>query len=276
MAAFPAEDRAQSVSSLDIFADDLPIQASLGLSWNISEDLFSFNLNIPDTPFTKRGVISAVSSIFDPLGFLSPITFQGKILAREITAHGSGMWDERLPDHLEKKWKLWKELLKSTKGIRIRRKFLLNDLSYADSFKVDVFSDASEKAISAVAYMRALFGSKEEVGFIMGKSKLTPAGGTTIPRLELCAALLATELANVIADQLSISLENFLYHTDSRVVLGYIHNRKRRFYTYVANRVDIVLKQPNPQKWQYVVTQNNPADLGTRPLTSPNELTRSI
>ena len=53
MAAFPVEERAKSVSTLDIFADDLPSQASLGLAWNISEDLFSFNLNIPDKPFTK-------------------------------------------------------------------------------------------------------------------------------------------------------------------------------------------------------------------------------
>jgi len=98
----------------------------------------------------------------------------------------------------------------------------------------------------------------------MGKSKLAPSGGTTIPRLELCAGVLATELAAIISEHLDVSMEHFVYHTDSKVVLGYLYNRKRRFYTYVSNRVQAILRSSKSSQWHYVATQNNPADCGTR------------
>ena len=54
------------------------------------------------------------------------------------------------------------------------------------------------------------------------------------------------------------------YFTDSKVVLGYIRNKTRRFYTYVSNRVDRIHNSTNPSQWNYVVTSKNPADVGTR------------
>ena len=70
----------------------------------------------------------------------------------------------------------------------------------------------------------------------MGKAKLAPTHGQTIPRLELCAAVLATEITESIRDQLDIPPSNFQFFTDSKVVLGYISNESRRFYNNVANR----------------------------------------
>lgn len=61
---------------------------------------------------------------------------------------------------------------------------------------INVFSDASKKAIAAVAFVQMFSGSEVEVGFLIGKPKLDPSGGTTIFRLELCGAVLATNLYN--------------------------------------------------------------------------------
>lgn len=99
-----------------------------------------------------------------------------------------------------------------------------------------VFSDASTKAIAAVAYLRVTDSCGiNHVGFIMGKAKLSPE--QTVPRLELCAAVLAVELAEFITSEIDIPLDDTTYFTDSKVVLGYICNETRRFYVYVSNRV---------------------------------------
>ncbi|XP_052255023.1 uncharacterized protein LOC127860749 [Dreissena polymorpha] len=84
ISSFPVEDLAIDMTSFDISTDEMPDQASLGLKWNINADTFEFKINIAGRPFTRRGVVATVNSIFDPLGFLAPVTIEGKILVREI------------------------------------------------------------------------------------------------------------------------------------------------------------------------------------------------
>lgn len=98
----------------------------------------------------------------------------------------------------------------------------------------------------------------------MGKSKLAPYPVHTIPRLELCAAVLAVELAELIQSKIDLELHAVRFFTDSRIVLGDIHNSSRRFYTYVANRITHVRSSTEPIQWHYVSTEENPADHGTR------------
>ena len=85
-------------------------------------------------------------------------------------------------------------------------------------------------------------------GLVMGKFKLTPHH--TIPRLELCAAVLDVEVAKFVAEHLDISTDACYFYTDSRVVFGYIFNKTRRFHVYVANKIDRIRR----------ATENNPAD----------------
>lgn len=80
--------------------------------------------------------------------------------------------------------------------------------------------------------------------------------GHTIPRLELCAAVLATEIAEIIRDQLKIHQDNFLFFTDCQVVLGYISNETKRFYIYVANRVGRIRLFSQQSQWHFFSEQN--------------------
>ncbi|TWW74375.1 hypothetical protein D4764_14G0003760 [Takifugu flavidus] len=115
-------------------------------------------------------------------------------------------------------------------------------------------------AIAAVAYLRALdFDGKWHVGFVMGKSKLAPYPMHTVPRLELCAAVLAVELAEVIQSEMDIESQAVRFFTD------------RRFYTYVANRVARIRSSTEPKQWQYMMTDENPADHGTSQLSPSQE-----
>lgn len=96
MEAFPAEDRAKDLKDLDLAVDPLPLQRSLGLSWNLKTDSFTYLVSCEEKPFTRRGVLSTVNSLYDPLGFVAPITMQGKALVRDLSSEQSE-WDAPLP-----------------------------------------------------------------------------------------------------------------------------------------------------------------------------------
>lgn len=100
--------------------------------------------------------------------------------------------------------------------------------------------------------------------FLRGKGSLAPNGGNTIPGMELCAAVLGIEVADIIKEQLGIPSECFRYYTDSQIVLGYLTNTIRGFYVYVSNGVKRVHSSSSPTQWTHVATEQNPADLATR------------
>ena len=146
-------------------------------------------------------------------------------------------------------------------------------VSLAKDVEVHIFSDASEQAIAASAYLKVTDNDGHiSIRFLMGKGKLAPVRGHTIPRLELCAAVLATEIAEIISIQLDIPLTSMYYYSDSKVVLGYISNQTRRFYNYVSNRVDLILKVSKADQWSYISTDKNPADSCTRSIFSISDV----
>lgn len=264
--AFPADDLAKGMKELEFGKDSLPNQRSLGLNWNLESDVFFFQVATGDKPYTKRGVLSTINSIFDPIGFLAPVVLEGKSLLRHLVC-GAVDWDETLPAEQMGDWKRWKESLVHLEDIKIPRTYLPGSLSNCKEKSVHIFCDASELAIAAVGYLKTTSQKDEcNVGFVMGRGKLAPPHGHTIPRLELCAAVLAVELACSISDHLSIPIDEFSMYSDSRVVLGYIYNTSRRFYTYVTNRVSFIQKMTKPVQWSFVPTERNPADQATRAL----------
>lgn len=265
MSAFPSEDLATNLKDLDLHGEEKPLQRSLGLSWDVNNDVFLFQLSTDNKPVTRRGLLSTVNGIFDPLGFLAPVTIYGKLLLRKLVAQTQN-WDEPLSDDLASLWNSWKCSLNVLQDLRIQRTYV-TDLSRAVTKELHVFSDASEKAIAAVTYLRTTDREGQvKLGFVLGKAKVAPISGHTIPRLELCASVLAVEIAQLALEHLDLHIDCVMYYTDSKVVLGYICNESRRFYTYVANRVERIRKFTTPSQWNYVPTDRNPADLATRCL----------
>lgn len=63
MEAFPAEDRAKDVRNFDLRRDSLPAQRSLGVFWDLEAGAFTFNVSLPEKPFTRRGALSIVNSV---------------------------------------------------------------------------------------------------------------------------------------------------------------------------------------------------------------------
>ena len=104
------------------------------------------------------------------------------------------------------------------------------------------------------------------VGLVIAKTKVAPIKRMTIPRLELCGALIAARLLKHVSGLLSIPAENIFAWTDSRVVLGWLRGDPRRFKTFVGNRVSEVLELIPPNARRHVSGKNDPADCASQRL----------
>ena len=83
------------------------------------------------------------------------------------------------------------------------------------------------------------------------------------------SAVLAIELAELISSEIDMELDDTIFYSDSKVVLGYISNDSRRFYVYsFSNRVQRIRSYSRSEQWQYVSTDVNPADIATRSVTA--------
>ncbi|XP_048747853.2 uncharacterized protein LOC125660050 [Ostrea edulis] len=275
MANLPLQDLSKELKNVDLDSDDLPLQRSLGLNWDLDSDSFTFRVSLKETPFTRRGVLSTVSSLFDPLGLIAPVTIQGKLILRDLIS-GTVDWDEPLSENHRVQWEQWKNSLKACENLFIPRAYSPISLRKAVRVEIHTFCDASERAIAAVSYLRSVYQDEtSHLGLLMGKAKVAPKHGTTIPRLELCAAVLSVEVSNIVRRNMDINIDVVKFYTDSKIVLGYLHNETRRFYVYVANRVQHIRQLTCPDQWQYVPTQKNPADLATRSVPA-DKMSNSI
>ncbi|XP_075539206.1 uncharacterized protein LOC142573874 [Dermacentor variabilis] len=264
--AFPREDHARGLKNLDFGTDASLTQRSLGLLWDIGDDSFVFRAPRQDRPYTRRGVLSTVNSLYDPLGFMAPITVQGKYLLRDLVTKGYN-WDTPLSDEKKQRWDEWENSLQELQHLHVQRTYAPVSTLEAERRDIHVFSDASTRAVAAVAYLRVTDKQgNRHAGFVMGKAKLAPQPEHTIPRLELCAAVLAVEMTDSILRELDFQPNSVTFYTDSKVVFGYIYNETRRFYVYVANRVQQIRSSTQPEQWKYVHTDENPADHATRAI----------
>ena len=94
----------------DLHFDHALIERALGLQWHVTSDTFRFKSTIEDRPQTRRGILSTVSSQYDPLGFIAPFLLPAKILLQDLCSKGLG-WDDKIPEEDLKHWDNWLEKL---------------------------------------------------------------------------------------------------------------------------------------------------------------------
>nr|XP_023025899.1 uncharacterized protein LOC111513909 [Leptinotarsa decemlineata] len=130
------------------------------------------------------------------------------------------------------------------------------------------FSDASQTAYAACIYVRSSDRSERfRCRLLYSKTRVAPLKTLTIPRLELCAALLLAELMNKVKLAIistSVKIENINFWSDSSITLSWIRGPPNTWKVFVANRVARIQELSNPSNWKNVNTRDNPADLPSR------------
>ena len=197
-------------------------------------------------------------------------------MGKRVNGEETLRWDEPLPEELALRWINWRDCLKDLENVSVPRSYKPEEFGDVARAEIHAFSDASQNAIGAAVYLR-LFNHQGEasVSLVYGQAKVAPIHPTSIPRLELCGAVLATEAARKVTQELDMEIASVTYYTDSKVVLGYIKNDTRRFHVYVANRVQAIRNLSQPDQWEYVESSVNPADQATRGL-KPKPLMESL
>ncbi|XP_072171548.1 uncharacterized protein [Diadema setosum] len=262
--SIPEVERAKDVKGLDINHDALPVERALGISWDVESDCLLYKCQPKSKPQTRRGILSVVSSIYDPLGYVSPFVLQAKLILQELTRLKLG-WDETIPDAEKENWNKWLRDLPTMAEFEVNRCVIPHDFGQVVECELHHFADASEVAYGAVSYLVSKNADGEvHSGLILAKSHLAPLKKLTIPRLELTAATVSVKLDAKLKAELELPIKRSVYWTDSTIVLQYIRNEDKRFNTYVANRVTAIRDQSDPGQWHHVNSHDNPADDVTR------------
>ena len=84
LVSIPEGERRKSLQDQELRLGTLPTEKALGIHWNIEKDKLGFDVNFKDKPYTKRGMLSVVSSIYDPLGLVSLFLLEGSIVHRGV------------------------------------------------------------------------------------------------------------------------------------------------------------------------------------------------
>ena len=278
MDAFPTSEWSEVA-----LAQEPSASKALGLIWNPVQDSLGIVSNVPNRPFTKRGVLATINSTYDPLGILSPVLLQGKIIQREVLPQkGRGSpsidrlgWDDPLPAEHKLRWNQWLRSLDDISLITIPRCHKPKGFGKVSSYELHCFSDASKDSIGYVIYLLC-WGTtpRPAVAFVHGSSRVSPRSADTIPRLELCAAMAVVRAACRVRKELRLPLHQTFFYTDSLVVLGYLKNTSKRFSRYVARRVEEILKYSDLLQWSHLAGRCNVGDVATRPH-SPSQLIKT-
>lgn len=242
----------------------------LGLLWSPHEDRFHFRVLVEDRRCSKRSILSDIARIYDPLGFLVPVTFYAKYFMQLLWACGVS-WDDEVPEDLASEWLRFKQQLPLLESLSLPRRMLNEPVS----LQLHGFCDASERGYCAVLYIRT---GTNVVELCCAKSKVAPLRKLSIPRLELQAAVLLSDLLVSFVDALKpfYQFDDITAWSDSTVALAWIKSCPSKWKTFVANRVSHIQDRIPPDCWRHVGTAENPADCGSRGTLPRDFLNNSL
>ncbi|GFX16434.1 integrase_H2C2 domain-containing protein [Trichonephila clavipes] len=242
---------------------------ALGIIWNPKLDCFLFRIEQQrPTSFTKRLVLSTIARIFDPLGLLGPIITWAKIFMQRLFLLELG-WSDELPFKEEKEWRRFIDSLEAVNNISIDRCIVIHR---AESIELHAFSNASEKAYGSSIYLKSIFALGEvKVCLVTSKSRVSPLKQISLPRLELCGAVLAAKLMKKMKEALNLQITAVHFWSDSTILISWIHRESRELKTFVANRVSKIHQLSSRDQWHHITSEQNPVDVLSRGLL-PEEL----
>ena len=263
-----ASNDVEIVKEFDPSCEELIDSKLLGYLFHASSDSMSVkNFQLNESCTTKRQIISTISSVFDPIGLLSPLMVEGKLFLRKLCINKYA-WDSKLSNDLILEWEKYSRRINSSicSDISVPRKIASDN----EPVKFVVFCDASKLCYGFVVY--CIQGNKSSLFF--SKFKLAPMASKTLPSLELLAVYLAMQcLLNIMSNvNFNLKVSGITFLTDSQVALAWLLSGKVvKKNIFVTNRIkDITTFKDGFSKlnvdfsFSYVPTASNMADILTR------------
>ena len=148
--------------------------------------------NIKRISNTKRGLLSALCSVFDLLGFVVPCLIEPKLIIQKLWQK-SIEWDQTLPADLEDRANKWINSVKYLSKIEVPRYYGIN--MPVKKPALHIFVDSSSKDYYCAVYFRVVEKNKVKVSFVIGKRRLAPLKEKrlSIPKLNYRQQLLRLE-----------------------------------------------------------------------------------
>lgn len=262
----PAQDKEEYASS---------VTKTLGVAWEPATDVITFKINfdVNKRPKTKRQLLSEIATLYDPIGCLAPMIVKAKILMQDVWQLKKNddkkyNWDDKLPKNIINEWMKFK-----THAIEVNKIKIPRWLSTTANIKIQLhgFCDASMKAISACVYVRCVNQNDQiTTTLLIAKTKNASKIQQTIPKLELCAATLLTQIVLNIKNSGKMEIEKIFLWSDAKVVLAWIEANPQRYKKYVASRIATIQKLKDVV-WCHIPGDANPADCASRGIFG-NEL----
>ena len=250
--------------------DDKSEVKILGLNWDTMSDELLFEFvsvmeYLKSLPPTKRSVLKLSAKLFDPLGLLSPFVVNMKIWFQKLRVDKVN-WDDRLEGTMLAKWNhLFNEFSSSTK-LNIQRCYFVREKKSVCG-QLHGFSDASEQVTAAVVYLRTVYEAGDvDVQLIDSKTKVAPLKKQSIPRLELMGAyIFLSKLVDTVCNAFKLlPFEVDVYYwVDSFTTLCWIKNH-RPWEQYVQQRVDVICKMTDIEKWRFCPGNMKPVAIPSR------------
>ncbi|XP_011859009.1 PREDICTED: uncharacterized protein LOC105556522 [Vollenhovia emeryi] len=236
---------------------------TLGIAWRAHNDKLCYSVRSIEHAerITKRTIFSEIAKIFYPLGILGPVILYAKKLMQNLWRCKVD-WDESVPSNIHKTWIEFATQLDLMNELSIDRHVLISD--YTD-VQIHGFSDASNIGYGACIYLRSTDQRNNvRCHLLCAKSRVAPLKPVTIPRLELCGALLLAKLYREVHRALGISPSKTMLWSDSTIALHWVKTPPHLLKTYVSHRVAQIQEITDSQAWRHIRSEDNPADALSR------------
>ena len=112
----PPTERSPKIVNLDL--ENIPVVRALGIIWDPQRDMLHIKGVTKNVALTKRGLLSFISSIYDPVGLIAPVTLEPKLVIQDLWRRQIDR-DVQLLDDLKLRWTKWKQTLQFLEDVEI-------------------------------------------------------------------------------------------------------------------------------------------------------------
>ena len=145
--------RAKVVKSIDLNRDELPQERVLGVCWRMDDGTFCFNTALMDRPATKRGILSTISAVYDPLGIVAPFILGGRMILQNLRRLEVN-WDEEIPMDQKQLLFSWLDEFQNLSRVQLSRRYVPQSFGRVVNLELHHFSDACEAGLGVASYLR--------------------------------------------------------------------------------------------------------------------------